>query len=292
MEEKYKKFIEYTWNNSDEWKNYYDNLYPQPPANRTLYWKRKFYRLKIDPEFDVNFSAETQSNNNNTNSYTQNVNNNSNLRINHFSLEFLITTIEFSLMTLFLLSIVFNFYTLFFIITGLIIKIFRKIGPPKWDVQYLQTLFNDENFQQMVYSCILLIDRQNIFTLFPLIIIAILSICVYLKRLFNSNLNIVLFCNNVLSCRQELNKISSRLDIGIGFAMFIGLFIGTNSFLLPLLYFQFIRFKFVLNTNLKQAFSDLNRFLNGFKDQINCPNLIRKAIIKIQNLGIYLSGSN
>ena len=33
----------------------YNNLYPSPPITKLLYYKKKFYRNNIDPDFDINY---------------------------------------------------------------------------------------------------------------------------------------------------------------------------------------------------------------------------------------------
>ena len=53
MEEKYKKFKDYNWDNSKEWNSYFTNIFPTPTQNKALRYKKKFYRNKIDPDFDI-----------------------------------------------------------------------------------------------------------------------------------------------------------------------------------------------------------------------------------------------
>ena len=64
MEEKYKKFKEYDWVTSEEWQAYYRNIYPTPPPSKILRYKKKFYRNKIDSDFDIDYKPpeEEQSN--------------------------------------------------------------------------------------------------------------------------------------------------------------------------------------------------------------------------------------
>ena len=42
MDEKFKQFQAYDWVNCPEWRIYYDNLYPIPPGNKVIYYKKKF----------------------------------------------------------------------------------------------------------------------------------------------------------------------------------------------------------------------------------------------------------
>ena len=76
MEKKFQKFQNFDWVNSDLWQSYYRNLYPSPPLSKLDKYKRKFYKLKIDPDFDINYKIkEQQTNNNNYYSSDNNYNN-------------------------------------------------------------------------------------------------------------------------------------------------------------------------------------------------------------------------
>ena len=55
MEEKYKQFEKINWEKNEDWQIYFSNLTPTPPGNRVLYYKKKFYKHRIDYEFDVNY---------------------------------------------------------------------------------------------------------------------------------------------------------------------------------------------------------------------------------------------
>ncbi|KAL8431141.1 hypothetical protein ACSSS7_005459 [Eimeria intestinalis] len=47
-------FICFDWARSEAWQEYLNNLYPTPPLNKLLKWKKKFYKAHQDPSFDVN----------------------------------------------------------------------------------------------------------------------------------------------------------------------------------------------------------------------------------------------
>lgn len=86
MEEKFNQFLRYDFRNSPEWKAYYDNIFPSPPVNRLEHYKRKFYKLKIDNDFDVNYDPSRPNYNpNNPNNQNQNSNSNSNPNNNNNS---------------------------------------------------------------------------------------------------------------------------------------------------------------------------------------------------------------
>ncbi len=83
MENKYMEFIRYDWDNSEEWKNYLENIFPPPPQSRILYYKKKFYKLKVDSNFDINYiPGNGHLNNNNNANLNQRNNQNNNQRNN------------------------------------------------------------------------------------------------------------------------------------------------------------------------------------------------------------------
>ncbi|CDJ61606.1 hypothetical protein, conserved [Eimeria maxima] len=48
------KFVCFDWSASQEWQEYLASLYPTPPLNKLLKWKKKFYKTHQDSSFDVN----------------------------------------------------------------------------------------------------------------------------------------------------------------------------------------------------------------------------------------------
>ncbi|CDJ39764.1 hypothetical protein, conserved [Eimeria tenella] len=48
------KFVCFDWSASQEWQEYLASLYPTPPLNKMLKWKKKFYKAHQDAAFDIN----------------------------------------------------------------------------------------------------------------------------------------------------------------------------------------------------------------------------------------------
>jgi hypothetical protein len=53
MDRKYADFKKFDFGASESWQTYYDNLYPKPPLNKVEKFKKKWYKQKVDPLFDV-----------------------------------------------------------------------------------------------------------------------------------------------------------------------------------------------------------------------------------------------
>lgn len=55
--EKYRKFLTFDWANNEKWKLYFYNLLPIPKEKeKIMYFRKKFYNLNIDEEFDYKFN--------------------------------------------------------------------------------------------------------------------------------------------------------------------------------------------------------------------------------------------
>lgn len=55
MEQKFKEYRKYDWTLSATWQTYLDNIFPTPTRDRLEKIRRKWYRDKVDKEFDVNY---------------------------------------------------------------------------------------------------------------------------------------------------------------------------------------------------------------------------------------------
>jgi hypothetical protein len=140
----------------------------------------------------------------------------------------------------------------------------------------------DEHFHIFLYMLLLLIDRTNIFTAFPFFITAILNTSDYLRH---TNFLLKL-ANKLVNMRTTLSELRASSEIIIGFLMIVGIFFKINSFLLPIFYWQFLRFKYIFNTDNKLAFSRLNKSVNKFKSYL--PKPAKFIIDKIQQFFEFL----
>jgi len=298
MEAKYKKFLEFDWINSKEWHFYIENdVYPPPPLKKIEYFKRKFYKSKVDPDFDVNYQSPSDnntSNSNNTNQSTNNSNYNSRnqnpytnpppgVNSNLFSI---LQKAEIFLWGLFSISFVIGFSPLKISALALLSRVIRRVGMPKFNIEFAQHLFLDEHFQILLYNLLFMIDRLNIFVMIPLFITCLMNVSEYFKlngiTIFSKQTDLI------YNRRVEIANLRSNVEVGIGFLLVIGILLGLNSILLPIFYWQFLRFKYIVNEDTKITFGKLNNKINNFKNNQSTPSFLRYIIDKIQSFASYL----
>lgn len=295
MEEKYKKFLEYNWENSQQWKDYYRDLFPTPPQSKLLKYKKKFYKLKIDPDFDISYtppiSHEQSPSNNNTNNPEDTLFENYKIAQNLARpvKSNIILYFETIAMILFLLSVPLRIKTIFLAINVFIIRTMRLVGLPRFEISYIQALIMNDAFHSLVYSLQILTDRFNYYLIVPICISVIVGLC---ENISNSRLkkinrlkDEVQFIN---TNKEQLIQDRSYLELAIGFITIFGVFLKINSLLTPLIHWQLLRVRYGLNPYIKRSFLDLNKIINMFKDSKKCPFIIKIIIQKIQNFFEYM----
>ena len=284
METKYKIFQEFSWKDSTEWQNYYRDLYPTPPGTKIEYYKKRFYKLKIDSDFDV---AWTPSENTTTNSNTSRPQAATTTSMNT-GVSKIASHFEAISWLFFIITIFYQVHTLKIGSLALIIRIFRRVGRPRFTMDYAQGLFMDEHFQMLMYVILLMIDRITFFSLLPIAITAVLNLSIYVRQNQAIFRPLVPYCDKVVAKRVEIAKSRANSELGIGFYFVFGVLFGLNSFVLPIFYWQYLRFKYIVNEDTKAAFARLNTFTNSIKNKPWLPGGVKYLINKLQEFFEYL----
>lgn len=303
MEEKYKKFMEYNWEDSQEWHSYFENIYPTPPKKKILRYKKKFFRNKIDPDFDIDYKPQnskeeeeeqeqkqenTINSNNNTNSDSNFKNSSSsnsyqkNTSYNYSHTPIL--NIETMLLILFIFSLPLNYNSKIIAIITFLIKSIRLVGIPKFEKTYLHQLLKNESFHTFIFAIELLTDNFNYFLMVPIIISAIISICDNI-RIYNLNLGKIGQIIEVINNKKEdLLQDKSDIELALSFFLVIGYILKINSILIFIIHIQILFIKYNFDFRLQKSFNILNTYINQFKDSNNCPSIFKNIIQHLQNM--------
>ena len=304
MEEKYKQFKEYDWVRSQAWQSYYTNIYPTPPPSKILRYKKKFYRNKIDPDFDIDYKPPNEEESNtyySSNSTSTNSNQNSSTNTSYqdgFTTEQTFETykaaqtlanpiqsapmkaIETFLLMGFIASLPFRHKTVLLGILSFLIRTIRLVGIPRFDVSYLQAFIMNDSCHSLLFTMQSLTDRLNYYMMLPVVISAIIALCDNLKTMgltFGKK-----HIDSINNKKEDLIQNKSYIEVAIGFVSIAGIFLKINSILTPIIYWQLMRVRYTINPYIKKSFSDLNDLSNNIKNNPNCPGLIKFIIEKIQ----------
>lgn len=319
MEEKYKKFKEYDWVNSEEWQAYYRNIFPTPPPSKVLRCKKKFYRNKIDSDFDIDYKPpeEEESNtsssysgsstssssthtNYNTNTTNQGAYSNEQTFENYKAAQYLARPIQSPLLrgleTLlffaFFISLPLKYRTTLIGIIAFLVRTIRIVGIPQFNMTYFQAFILNDSCHTLFFTLQSLTDRTNYYMLLPVGISAIIAIC---DNLAATNLNIggiKKYVDLVNNKREEITQSKSHIELAIGFVCIGGIFLKINSLLTPIIYWQLLRVRYTINPYTKQSFTELNNAANDIKNSSKCPEILKVVIEKVQSFFSYMGKIN
>lgn len=306
MDEKYKQFLEYNWVDSKEWQLYYSNLFPTPPPSKILRYKKKFYRNKIDQNFDIDYqppqSEEKTSTSSNETQYSNSTQSNYSNQTNQqsFSNEQTFETyraaqslarpinsnglllIETFLLTLFIFSLPIRYKTNLVSIIAFLIRTIRLVGIPQFNMTYLQAALMNDACHTLLFSVQIVIERFNYYLIFPVIISAVIALSDNIRS-FNAKLPLAQqYIDLINNKKEEIIQTRSHVEVAIGFVSIIGIFLKLNSFLTPIIYWQMVRVKYTLNPYIKQSFKEINQFANDVKNNEKCPGIVKTIIDKVQ----------
>ena len=184
MEEKYKKFLQVDWTGNKDWQLYFSNLTPTPPGNKVLHFKKKFYKLKIDSDFDITYEPPQQQQQQQQNHQRNDFNFN-NVTSIHGNSTFskAVAFVEFILWSVSsILLITFNDYGTKVSLIPLLIRVFRRVGRPNLTYGFAQDVITDEHFHIFLFQALSLIDNFNIFTSIPYLLTVLLNVSDYMNR--------------------------------------------------------------------------------------------------------------
>ena len=309
MEEKYKKFKEYDWVRSQEWQIYYDNIYPTPPPNKLLRCKKRFYRNKIDPDFDIDYvppEGESTSTSSSSHRATPPPQQNTSYKpqeqpqtveqafetyraaqsmANPINSS-LLMNLETILLVGFIVSLPFKYRTSLFAILAFLVRSIRLAGIPKFEMVYVQIFIMNDAAHSLLFTMQSLSDRLNYYMIFPIVISAVVALC---ENLHRAGATIgKKYIDLVVSKREEIIQSKSHVEIAIGFITIAGIFLKINSILTPIIYWQLMRVRYTINPYTRQSFKEINNIATKFKDSQSCPGIVKTIIEKVQSIIGYM----
>ena len=282
---KYQNFLNYNWNESAEWKHYFNNLFPVPDNSRIEYYKRKFYKLKIDPDFDTHYNYPSSNQTNNQNSHRQPrqnvINNNSSSTI------ILAAELVYMLLITYLL-IYFPFNGLVLLLPFLMYKIYYANGGFRLTSQHFQNLILHDYFTVFIFTFIFIaqgIDQSHL--LLPLLPFFLYEASENLSKIYPLNENFKLIVINkknfrIAQCIFELINIIISI---------IGIFSGHNRMFIVFLLFQYLKYKYCASQEMKKTFNLIHLLAEWLVANQSTPTLLKNIVKGIESC-VRFFGSN
>ena len=290
MEEKYKQFEIFDWVKSSEWQNYYNNLYPKPQLNRIVHYKKKFYKLKIDQEFDITYEYKELEEDKPFEKVPERLTPKEGRK---GVFDQMISCAEGFIIMTFFFAFLMKLNSKHLALATMLIGMFRRVGFIKFRKDYLHQLVHNEEFQTIFYILILYVNgRNDIIFYFPITILLFINICEYFRYYLTILKFLIKYFEKILNKKEFLLDVKAKIEVFIAFYFVLGVIMNYAGFISCASYLQYLRTKYHFNKALGVAFADINRILWKIKDHSLCPNLITSLINGVQALGCYLVKRN
>lgn len=263
MEEKYKAFLQYNFDTSEEYKDFKEKFPIQPHETVELH-KKRFYKSHICRDFDVNYipppnPRNTNNNNNNNNFNIPNVNNN----VIYSNKPPLFEIIDFGLIGLSLIT--FNFFEKYYNLILLIYfcyRLFLVTGFPRFNLEFLKIIVHNNNFSYLVLTLVLLVTRtKNYIIGLPITIYNGL----YLIKGINKYYKLILF-DKIIRYESGIFDLTLYLEILNVISCVIGLITRMNKFYFIFVYIQYLKFRYYANERLRENLSNLRTQIDNLRD--------------------------
>ena len=293
MNIKYKEFENFDFSSNKQWKIFYKKISPPASKWEILKYKKKIYKEKIDPSFDINYNPEKEQAINNGNQIEENYHLSLEQTINNYKSALSLCRplnsismklLEICFLFIFLLSLFYENNQHKYAIISFIIRCLNEIGFPRFDLDYLQALLMNDSFHTLIFSFQCLLDDFNYYTILPILISIIIALAEDIGFITKTKIKLITF---ILRHKEDLYQDKAYIEIIISFLMLFGIYFKINTFKSPLIYSQLLRCKYMINPYTKIGFSKINIITNKFKESKFCPGILGLFISIIQEILIY-----
>ena len=285
MEEIYNQYLQYDFNNSEEFKDFKEK-FPLEPNETIEEHKKRFYKSYICRDFDINYrpSQPRNINNNQRNNIPNRVNNNRiNNNISHSPP--LLELVDLGMIGLSLITLLFSINNyLFELIIYFLYRLYFAIGWPRFNLDYLTTIVHNNNFNYFVLSVVSWITQtKNYLIILPMTI----STSLYLIRGINKYIKHFIL-EKIINCTSYINSFVFYFEICNLISPIIGFILGMNRFYFILVYLQYIKFRYYASNEIREKINEMRVKLEIIRTNSNNPILRGFANI-IQKIGTALS---
>lgn len=274
MEERYRRFEEYDFVHSGAWKAHLDGLYFNPTLAQVIRIKRKWYKQNVDSEFDINYdpSASTPPP---QQSYQQTRPSNSRTASANT-----LALVECALFACILPALAFQ-KSILFALVGFIVGLISNYGVPKLNSDYWRAAIFSDDLHCIAFCFIFYMHPHVGLWLLPVSIAATSRLGEILNIHPKAPAFVKPFARAVHAKKYELDVTRAQVEIGLGFAMIVLGLVGSGSLIICLVYWNFLRMKYMVSSYTSSAFTSIR--IAGDSHIRRAPALVQTVWEKLKS---------
>lgn len=272
-----KKYKEYNFGTDAKWQTYLGAIYPVPPMSKIEKVKRKWYKNNVDQEFDpeVDLDAPAQSQSNNGgqqyggNQYQGNQQAQP-AAVRPFA-EHKLFHAEGLLKIIFILGTFvgqffpsLHFYLLASGFATCLLGIYRQLGRPEFNQEYLQAFLSNDFSTGIFYLIsIATLSSRGPFIYLPVIMQFILGVAEFESRteyVFLKYSKVQVFLEAIKNMKAEIRVAKAYAEFFNLFYFLLLIFLGRMTIMIMLIYINFLKFKYKLNRTSHDVIDNIRSF--------------------------------
>ncbi|EAR92584.1 transmembrane protein, putative (macronuclear) [Tetrahymena thermophila SB210] len=172
-----------------------------------------------------------------------------------------------------------------------ILAIIRQLKRPRYTKQYVQQLAQNQFSQNLVYMLVFAFhsDSRNVFFYFPLALHYWIGICEYLNISKNKlYYKAEKFITQTRQNKDRIMLLKSQYEIVYLLILFVEIFFGLSSIFLVIFYYNFLKIKYLINTNTQLAFQKVNNSIKARISKPGVPKFVGKLYAQVERLFSWL----
>ena len=324
MEEKYKAFQAYQFENNEAFRRYIDGIEPPPALSRIPFYKKKFYKLKVDPEFDLNYDpaaptaqepkqdtkpppppeskpepreeskSEPQPEQKSESAGRSQSPQGASRQTMPWSTKLQMMLYFVFICTLPVGIVCRSLYHGIPLCLAFLIGTLKNCGRPRLAKEFWQDLFRDDHFHNLISTVVCIMSfSSTVIIWFPLVLRAVLFLAESVHFLARRGSKLAQIVDKVgapiASRREQLLVFKADLEIYSGFYLIGVLFLGWVSLILPLFYWQIMQIRYMLNAYTRAALDTLAYQMDMLIANPSCPTLFKWLLQGLRKAGSYMA---
>jgi len=271
MEWKYRYFLNYDFEGDEKYHQYINSIEPPASPDKIDFYKRKYYKLHIDPDFDIHYAPKPNS------------------QILRSS-----TAIQLVFFILFLISFYYSYpknqiYYAIPLSIASIIGLVKKYGYSKLITSYWNRIIVDDNFHNLLWTLIFIITYRSFFLIWlPLIIrstIFITECFNIMSRKGNSLAQLIDYIGvYIVTYKEYLILFKNIIEIALCLILPYLMFKRGTGYIIPLFYWQIFLIKYLLNESLRNSIQVINSGIEKGLDKFKVLSPIKWLYGKLKGI--------
>jgi hypothetical protein len=157
-----------------------------------------------------------------------------------------------------------------------VITVLRAHGAPKWNAAYGAALVKNVETHYIMPGLVMHLSSPILLALVP----ACIRAAVFLSEVavyYGAPEVIKAQASKLITMKWQLQDINAQMEVAIGCFLLLSMITGPRNFILLMMFWQYLRVRYMISGETKRAFGALRQAMDGFFYGKYCPGVVAKV---------------